>query len=31
MSTRHKTAQIIRKLRGADAMLNAGKDQSAVL
>ena len=28
---RHRPEQIIRKLRDADAMLNAGKDQSAVL
>jgi putative transposase len=29
--TRHKPEQIVRKLRDADAMLNAGKDQAAVL
>lgn len=28
---RHNPEQIIRKLRDADAMLNAGKDQAAVL
>lgn len=28
---RHNPEQIVRKLRDADAMLNAGKDQSAVL
>lgn len=28
---RHKPEEIIRKLRDADAMLNAGKDQAAVL
>ena len=28
---RHAPEQIVRKLRDADAMLNAGKDQSAVL
>ena len=28
---RHSPEQIIRKLRDADAMLNAGKDQAAVL
>jgi hypothetical protein len=29
--TRHKPEQIVRKLRDADAMLNAGKDQAVVL
>ncbi|MEN6457304.1 MAG: transposase [Thermoguttaceae bacterium] len=28
---RHTPEQIVRKLRDADAMLNAGKDQAAVL
>jgi len=28
---RHAPEQIVRKLRDADAMLNAGKDQAAVL
>src|SRR5262245_6710212 len=28
---RHNPEQIVRKLRDADAMLNAGKDQAAVL
>jgi len=28
---RHSPEQIVRKLRDADAMLNAGKDQAAVL
>lgn len=28
---RHSPDQIVRKLRDADAMLNAGKDQAAVL
>lgn len=28
---RHKPEQIVRKLRDADAMLSAGKDQAAVL
>lgn len=28
---RHKPEEIVRKLRDADAMLNAGKDQAAVL
>jgi transposase-like protein len=28
---RHSPEQIVRKLRGADAMLNAGKDLAAVL
>jgi transposase-like protein len=28
---RHKPEEIVRKLRDADAMLNAGKDQTAVL
>jgi transposase-like protein len=28
---RHHPEQIVRKLRDADAMLNAGKDQAAVL
>lgn len=28
---RHKPEQIVRKLRDADAMLNAGKDEAAVL
>ena len=28
---RHSTEQIVRKLRDADAMLNAGKDLAAVL
>lgn len=28
---RHGAEQIVRKLRDADAMLNAGKDQAAVL
>jgi len=28
---RHTPEQIVKKLRDADAMLNAGKDQSAVL
>jgi putative transposase len=28
---RHNPEQIVRKLRDADAMLNAGKEQSAVL
>lgn len=29
--TRHKPEQVVRKLRDADAMLNAGKDQATVL
>lgn len=29
--TRHKPEQIVRKLRDADAMLNAGKDLAAML
>jgi len=29
--TRHSPEQIVRKLRDADAMLNAGQDQAAVL
>lgn len=29
--TRHSPEQIVRKLRDADAMLNAGKDEAAVL
>jgi putative transposase len=28
---RHTAEQIVRKLRDADAMLNAGKDQAAIL
>ena len=28
---RHSPEQVVRKLRDADAMLNAGKDQAAVL
>ena len=28
---RHSPEQVVRKLRDADAMLNAGKDQTAVL
>ena len=28
---RHRPEQIVRKLRDADAMLNAGKDEAAVL
>ena len=28
---RHSSEQIVRKLRDADAMLNAGKDEAAVL
>ena len=28
---RHSPEQIVRKLRDADAMLNAGKDQAAIL
>lgn len=28
---RHNPEQVVRKLRDADAMLNAGKDQAAVL
>jgi hypothetical protein len=28
---RHTPGQIVRKLRDADAMLNAGKDEAAVL
>ena len=28
---RHKPEQIVRKLRDADAMLNSGKDEAAVL
>jgi putative transposase len=30
-SQRHRPEQIVKKLRDADAMLNAGKDEAAVL